>query len=115
MIIDRAENVASTDVKEEDIEGVNMKVLIGTESGASNFVMRVFRIDPGGHTAYHTHPWEHEVYVLEGAGIIKQGDKRHKITEDSFAFIPAGEEHQFLNDGHSTLRFICVVPATRQA
>jgi quercetin dioxygenase-like cupin family protein len=114
MIIDRAENVASTDVKEENIKGINMKVLIGTESGASNFVMRVFEVGPGGHTAYHTHPWEHEVYVLGGTGIVKQGDNHHTIKEDSFAFVPAGEEHQFINQGDTVLRFICVVPVTRQ-
>jgi quercetin dioxygenase-like cupin family protein len=113
MIVGRTENVTATEVKEQDIKGVSMKVVISHQDGAPNFVMRVFEIQPGGHTAYHTHPWEHEVYVLEGKGTVRQGEKEHQVETGSFVFVPPEEEHNFANAGDGAFRFICVVPVTR--
>jgi quercetin dioxygenase-like cupin family protein len=113
MIIGKTEDVESTEVQEEDIEGVSMRVVISAQDGAPNYVMRVFDIQPGGHTAYHTHAWEHEVYVLEGKGVVRQGDQRHELERGSFAFVAPHEEHNFTNTGDTMLRFICVVPVTR--
>jgi quercetin dioxygenase-like cupin family protein len=110
MIVGKEENVEPTEVNEKDIEGVSMKVVISPEAGAPNFVMRVFDIQPGGHTAYHTHAWEHEVYVLEGKGMVRQGEKEHLLEKGSFVLVPPGEEHNFANTGDGLFRFICVVP-----
>lgn len=113
MIVEKQANVKPTEVNEKDIEGVTMKVLMSDKDGAPNYAMRVFEIQPGGHTAYHTHAWEHEVYVLEGRGIVRQGDKNHPLDEGTFVFVPPEEPHNFSNSGESVLRFICVVPITR--
>jgi quercetin dioxygenase-like cupin family protein len=110
MRIDEEKKVKCTEVQEQDIEGVSMKVLIGEDQGAPNFVMRVFDLEKGGHTAYHTHEWEHEVYVLEGEGAIIQKGTEFPIHEGTFALIKPHEEHQFVNKGPGNLRFICVVP-----
>jgi len=62
------------DVKAEDVgEGafrVRVKWLIDEKVGAENFAMRLFEVEPGGYTPYHKHPWEHEVFVLEGDGVV---------------------------------------------
>ena len=110
MIVDDTRNVKPTEFDEPDISGVQMKVLIGSSDGAPNFVMREFAIESGGHTAYHTHEWEHEVYVLDGRGAIRQGDEEIPVKKGSFALVGPSEEHQFLNKGSDTFRFICVVP-----
>ena len=34
--------------------------------------MRQFELAPGGHTPRHTHAHEHEVFVLEGAGVVRR-------------------------------------------
>jgi quercetin dioxygenase-like cupin family protein len=113
MIVGRAENIEPDEVHEKDIEGVTMRVVISSQEGAPNFVMRLFDIQPGGHTAYHTHPWEHEVYVLEGRGAVREGKREHVLEKGSFVFVPSGEEHSFSNKGDSVFKFICVVPAAR--
>lgn len=110
MKIDKRQNVPAGPVKEKEARGVQMRVLISDKNGAPNFVMRVFEIEPGGHTLFHTHPWEHEVYVLEGKGAVKSKDGDHPIEKDSFALIDPGEEHQFVNTGDTVLKFICVIP-----
>jgi quercetin dioxygenase-like cupin family protein len=113
MIVGRETNVQPTAVNEKDIEGVNMKVLMSDKDGAPTYAMRVFDIQPGGHTAYHTHAWEHEVYVLEGKGIVRQGEKEHPLEKGSFVLVPPEEEHNFANTGAGVFRFICVVPIVR--
>ena len=52
------------------LPGVTMQVLVSPNDGARNFVMRRFTIEPGAATAHHQHNWEHEVYVLEGRGLL---------------------------------------------
>ena len=111
MKVGDTKHVEPAEINEPDIAGVQMKVLLGSDQGAPNFVMREFTIEEGGHTAYHTHEWEHEVYVLEGEGAIKQGDKEIPVRRGSFALVKPDEEHQFLNKGSGAFRFICVVPS----
>jgi quercetin dioxygenase-like cupin family protein len=113
MIVGKTKDVKPTPVQEEDIVGVSMRVVISAEDGAPNYVMRVFDIQPGGHTPYHTHAWEHEVYVLEGKGTVRHGDKEHALEKGTFVFVPPHEEHNFTNTGDGVLSFICVVPVTR--
>jgi len=44
------------------------RVLIGPAQGARNFVMRLFTLEEGGCSPYHTHDWEHEVYPPAARG-----------------------------------------------
>ena len=106
--------------KEKDIEAkpaevdeaknVSMKVLMSEEDGAPTAVMRVFEVAPGGYTPFHTHGWEHMVYVLQGTGVVKEGQKEHPLERGTYVLVEPGEEHQFINRGNDTLRFICIVP-----
>jgi quercetin dioxygenase-like cupin family protein len=106
--------------KEKDIEArpaevdeaknVSMKVLMSEEDGAPTAVMRVFEVAPGGYTPFHTHAWEHMVYVLHGTGVVKEGQKEHALERGTYVLVEPGEEHQFINRGNDTLRFICIVP-----
>ncbi|MFH1219941.1 MAG: cupin domain-containing protein [Candidatus Eisenbacteria bacterium] len=113
MKIDKARNVPAGPVKEKEAVGVKMRVLMSEKDGAPNFIMRIFEIEPGGNTLYHTHPWEHEVYVLEGRGSVRQKGKDHPIEQGSFALVAPDEEHQFVNAGDGPLKFICCIPIVR--
>ena len=100
-------------VREAGAKGVTIRVLMGDNVGAPNFVMRHFEIAPGGCTPYHAHPWEHEVYVLGGTGAVCRKDGETPIGPGSFVYIPPDEEHNFLNAAGAPLTFLCVIPATR--
>jgi len=113
MKIDKARNVPAGPVKEKEAVGVKMRVLMSEKDGAPNFIMRIFEIEPGGNTLYHTHPWEHEVYVLEGRGSVRQKGKDHPIEQGTFALVAPDEEHQFVNAGDGPLKFICCIPIVR--
>ncbi len=72
--------------------------------------MREFQIDPGGHTPRHHHPYEHEVYVLQGEGVIYEGDSAHRITAGDVILVRPDEVHQFRNESREAFRFLCLIP-----
>ena len=94
----------------EEVPGVVMRVVAGPAEGAPNFVMRVFEIQPGNATPYHSHNWEHEVFTLSGSGVGRSADGDRQLAEGDAIFVPANEQHCFVNTGEDILRFICVIP-----
>jgi len=91
-------------------DGVTMRVVAGPEEGAPYFNMRVFEVEPGQATPYHSHWWEHEVFCLAGQGTVKTEAGDLAIGQGSTVFVPGGDMHRFQNTGDEVLRFICVVP-----
>ena len=72
--------------------------------------MRIFELAPGMSTAFHTHDWEHELFVLSGEGALVEDKKETPLKPEDVVFVPANEKHSFSNKGNSTFRIICVVP-----
>lgn len=92
-----------------------MRVLVGEQTGAPNFVMRLFEVEPAGHTPRHGHDWEHEVFVLEGEGEVASSYQRLPLRAGSAAFVAPKETHQFVNTGARPLRFLCIIPLQNKA
>jgi len=88
--------------------------LITKEMGANNFAMRLFEIEPGGYSPLHTHPWEHEVFILSGEGKVSDGEKTFDFKSGYVVFVPSNELHQFRNTGVKALRFLCLIPYTEK-
>ncbi len=101
-------------VPEDMAEKTWIRWLIRKEDGAPNFAMRVFEVEPGGHIKAHSHPWEHEIFVLEGVGDIRIGDRVYRVTSGFFIYIPPNVEHEYWNRGDKSLVFICLIPHTKQ-
>ena len=106
----RESDIEGKPAEVDKAKGVRMKILMSEQDGAPTAVMRVFDVAPGGYTPFHTHDWEHEVYVLQGRGVVREGEKEHALEKGTFVLVEPGEEHQFINRGDDALRFICVVP-----
>jgi len=94
----------------ESVRHVEKRLLVGPAHGAPNFAMRKFSVGVDGYTPYHTHPWEHEVYVLSGSAELRTADDSTPLGSGDFAFIPPNAEHQFANIGDQILEFLCMVP-----
>ena len=94
-----------------EMKGVHLRIVAGPREGAKNFVMRVFELEPDGHTPRHSHPWEHEAFILSGRGILRGAEGDRELQPGDAVFIPGGEDHQFRNSGKQPLQFICVIPA----
>jgi quercetin dioxygenase-like cupin family protein len=110
MIVRDYKEVRQDDVETEGAEGVKIRWLITKEDGGPNFAMREFEVAPGGHTPWHTHDWEHEVFVLEGEGAAVGEDGEHELRPGTAVLVPPAEEHNFKNTGTGPLRFLCLVP-----
>lgn len=94
----------------EEVPGVDMRVVIGPKEDAPNFVMRVFEVRPGSSTPFHSHSWEHEVYVLSGKGKVRGETGETDLEAGSVAYVEPDEQHCFSNAGNELLRFVCVIP-----
>lgn len=94
----------------EGVQGVVKKILLGPPQGWADHVMRVFELAEGGYTPRHAHDWFHVNYILSGQGTLFLEGQQYEVTTGSYAFVPAGAEHQFRNTGKEPFRFICIVP-----
>ena len=110
MKISPHEGTPSKPVEMEGAEGCAVRWLIDENDGAPNFAMRQFEVAPGGHTPQHHHPYEHEVFVLEGSGEVLEGQTPHALKAGDVVFVAPNETHQFRNTGNQPLKFICLVP-----
>ena len=112
MDIKRVEDVPANAVEVDGASGVQIQWLVGAEDRPEHFYMRLFILQPGGHTPQHDHRWEHEVFVLEGEGTVVTADGEQRIGRSSVIHVRPGETHQFCNSGDRPLKFLCLVPVT---
>ncbi len=112
MKIEKSSNVSKCSVEIEGAKDVEIRWLISKDDGAENFAMRMFELQPGGHTPLHTHLHEHEVFVLEGQGAFVYEGQEHQFEPEHVIFVPPNKEHQFKNTGDSILRMLCLIPAS---
>jgi quercetin dioxygenase-like cupin family protein len=112
MLIRRADEMAGKPMEMEGVSGVTMRMMVGRGDGAPNFAMRHFTVEPGGHTPRHRHDYEHEIYIVEGAGQIENDGAKQGIRAGDVIFVEPNVTHQFVNTGAAPLKFLCLVPVT---
>ena len=110
MKVSSANSVEQQVVEMPGSEGCKVRWLLGNNVGAPNFAMREFEVEAGGFTPKHSHPYEHEVYVLSGQGVILEGDSEHPIQAGDVIYVAPDDIHQFKNTGSDSLRFLCLIP-----
>ncbi len=110
MKVNHYERVEQNPVDMQGAVGCAVRWLVGDKEGAPNFAMRQFEVAVGGHTPRHTHPYEHEVFVLEGEGLVLEGDVEHLLKPGVVVYVRPDEVHQFRNTGAGPLKFLCLVP-----
>ncbi|MBN2290906.1 MAG: cupin domain-containing protein [Pirellulales bacterium] len=110
MKVVQYQQVKSDPVETEGAVGCRIRCLIGEPDGAPSFSMRQFEVAVGGHTPKHAHGHEHEVFVLEGSGVVLEGNTEHPLSPGSVVFVKPNELHQFRNTGGGPLKFLCLIP-----
>lgn len=110
MIVGHKKDVKKLVVTHPEAKDATMQVVISPAEGWEGHVMRIFEVAPGGYTPRHQHPWPHINYIIRGnATLFLKGEENH-ISAGSYAYVPAGELHQFKNIGEEPFEFICIVP-----
>ncbi len=109
----RVTHVRSMRGNEVDIagaKGVVTRIPISADDGAPSFTMRLFTIFPGGNTPYHSHDYEHEIFVINGRGALLSAEGRKAVAPGDAILILPGELHGFEADGSLGMEMLCMVP-----
>ncbi|MDD5766179.1 MAG: cupin domain-containing protein [Candidatus Marinimicrobia bacterium] len=110
MVIKTLDDIPKKGIEGVGVEAVSKQVLLSQSDGALHFTMRRFEIEPGGFSFYHTHDFEHEIYILAGEGVVRNDHSETPIHQDMVILVMPNEIHQIINRGQTNLTFICVVP-----
>ncbi len=117
MFITDLEKTAEIDMTPEDIKEkgrLTVRWLLGESEGAPNFEMRYFALSGDIATEWHSHDWEHQVFVIRGKGIVRTVEKETELGPGCAVLVPPGEQHHFVCGGKN-FDFICVVPKGTRA
>lgn len=60
----------AVEVTEAGAHGAKMRWVIGEKDGAPHFYMRIISFEPGEECPDHSHPWEHENFIISGRGTL---------------------------------------------
>lgn len=93
-------------------EGITIRWVISKPEGAPNFALRVIEFAPGAVFTPHQHSFEHEIFVLEGEGLVEGPGSEIVMKPGTAIYVPPDEVHGYRNTGAGHLRFVCVVPHT---
>jgi quercetin dioxygenase-like cupin family protein len=106
------EKLEKVPVNMEGAAKAHKQVPISKDDGSPAVSFRVFTLEPGGHTPYHEHDFEHVNYVIEGSGVIVNKDgEEAEFKQGDFALILPGEKHQYRNSSAiDPFIMICAVP-----
>jgi quercetin dioxygenase-like cupin family protein len=110
MRVVKTTEVAPKPMEAYGTEGVTLREVFTAETGAPTFALRHFEVAVGCAAHSHFHPWEHEVYILEGEGEIVGEAGAVPFRAGDSCYTAPNELHQFRNTGTTPLRFLCVIP-----
>jgi len=111
MKITKLPDLEKIPVAMEGASGAWKQVPISRDHGSPMFSFRVFTLEPGGHTPFHEHDFEHLNYIIEGEGeTVDAEGARKRVAQGDFVLVLPGEKHQYRNAGNGPFVFICAVP-----
>lgn len=110
MIVGNIKDLTGIPIQSNEVKGALKKVLVSPKEGWEGWSMRLFTLEAGGYTPRHTHPWPHINFIASGKGILHLDSQDYEISEGSFAYVPGGKLHQFMNNSGEDISFICIVP-----
>jgi quercetin dioxygenase-like cupin family protein len=115
MIIKKVSDVAVKPVQMDGAKNVSVRVIFGPADHAPTFAMRIFEVAGGGHTPYHSHPFEHEVMILSGNVAIATEKGSQPLAPGDMILVSPNERHQFKNlSDTQKASFLCLVPIAYQ-
>ena len=95
---------------EREYTGVTIRRVISDVDGAEATVMDVFEIASGGQTPFHSHSWEHQIFVISGRGWCDDELGHHEFRDGDVIYVKPGERHTFGNSGPEAVKLVCVIP-----
>jgi quercetin dioxygenase-like cupin family protein len=91
---------------EEGSQGVNSVDIVLKRADLKAFSSRILRINPGGHTAFHSHSREHVAIILTGRCRVETKDSSEELHEAMITTVPSNEGHRFVNPGSTPIAIL---------
>ena len=112
MKIISLEEVERKQVTMAGANGAWKQLPLGNSDGVPVYSYRVFTLEPGGNTPYHSHPYEHMNFIIEGEGaLVNEAGEERPLKKGSFALVNPDEKHQYKNtSSDKPFVMICGVP-----
>jgi len=100
--------VPAEDMSAGGAQGVRLRLLIGADDGAPNFAMRLISFAAGGRSPHHSHPYEHETFIVSGSGSVEIDGETISLEQGDAVYVPADAVHHF--EAREGMEMICVIP-----
>jgi len=112
MKINKLTDIKKSKVVMEGAVNAFKQIPISSSDGSPAYSFRVFTVEPGGHTPFHNHNYEHLNYIIEGEGLLKnEHGEEHNLEQGDFAIVEPNEKHQYMNKSKDKdFVMICAVP-----
>ncbi|NDJ75100.1 MAG: cupin domain-containing protein [Chloroflexi bacterium] len=99
----------------DEAPGTTIRWLIDNKhDGAPVYALRLIEVAPGGHTPRHSHPYEHENFVIEGQGRVLLGDEWYDLKSGDAVLVPGDMQHTYENTGDVPFMFLCGIPVANE-
>jgi quercetin dioxygenase-like cupin family protein len=89
--------------------GVTVRRFVSRRDSSNNLELRYFELQPGAHTNWEQHNYEHAVLVLRGHGRVRLGEEFFPIRFGDAVFVAADEIHEFVAAADDLLGLMCTV------
>ena len=111
MILKHSGQVPASNVKKDGFKKMKARFILTADDGCPRYALRLMEIGSEGYTSFHCHEEEHEMFFVEGNGIVVDENKNENtITAGDALYIPPREYHQIKNCEKNILKIICTVP-----
>ena len=111
MIIEHLTKIQAEPAEAPGMAGVAFQGILMEHPLLPGFLVRMFTLEPSGHTGLHHHPQQHVHYITLGRGnFISEGGRRQPVSAGDVVLTEPDEYHQIANtseDDH--LQFFDVV------
>ena len=95
MKIKKRVDLVKEEVNDSNAKGIKFYPVITAKDGAPNFNLRALTIEKGGMSPNHTHPWEHEFFIISGSGMGVVDNNEVPVKQGDVIFVPPDVQHCF--------------------
>ncbi|MHA1887548.1 MAG: cupin domain-containing protein [Promethearchaeota archaeon] len=75
---------------------------------STHFMLRRFVIGSKGQIGIHSHPEEHQMFILKGPIELLNGEgKKTAVNSREFVYMPPNELHGYINPNDYEVEFLC--------
>lgn len=111
----RPGDAPALDIAEPGARGMTLRWLTADDDERSpRFCMRSVRLEPGGATPWRVTPWEHQLYVLAGSGVLAEDGRETPLEPGTAVLVREGVGFAVRNDGDGPLEYLDMVPSITQ-